>query len=135
MIKKIALCILIVASSYGAFYLVSDAKQLTASILVTIAGVCIPFWFDTASDILDRIKTLNKILDTTRYQKIFDIYNNRLYNFTCNFYFFLAEILTEEKHQKLFSSAHNTDSLENLCKAFEQLLQDGQPDFARVYED
>lgn len=130
--EKCIIATAIIGLLFGVLAL-NDIKNFISIIFVIFIGVLLPQLFDITGVILNKILELQDITNPNRYKRTLEIYNIRLENFANHFYFFIAEILTEPKRKILLSRKDSTAKSTSL--AFQNLLNDGQPDFIRILKD
>lgn len=130
--EKRIIAVVIIGLLFGVLKL-NDLNDFISILLVISIGVLLPNLFDITDVILNKILELQDVTNPNRYKRTLEIYDDRLENFANHFYFFIAEILTAPKRKILLNRKDST--VKSTARAFQNLLNDGQPDFIRVIKD
>lgn len=134
-IKKLCILVAILGIATTMFIYTEDKKNFWMTVGGLIIACLIPLLSNKTKTILDLLDYLTECVKPEKYKKTIKIYNDRLLNFACHFYFFIAEILIDEQREWL-KLQHNQDfSLKSTADAFKNLLKHGQPTFKRIIKD
>ena len=135
--KFIKLCILAAILGIAAtmFIYTEDKKYFWMTVGGLTIAYLIPLLSDKTKTILYLLNYLTECMKPEKYKKTIKIYNDRLLNFACHFYFFVAEILIDEQKEWLRFPQHQNISLKVIAEAFKNLLKNGQPTFKRILKD
>lgn len=134
-IKKLCILVAILGIAATMFIYTEDKKNFWMTVGGLIIACLIPLLSDKTKTILVLLDYLTECVKPKKYKKTIKIYNDRLLNFACHFYFFIAEILIDEQKEWLKFPQHQNLSLKVIAEAFKNLLKNGQPTFKRILKD
>lgn len=117
------------------FIYTEDKKNFWMTVSGLIIAFLIPLLSDKTKTIIDLLDYLTEYIKPEKYKNTIKIYNDRLLNFACHFYFFIAEILIDEQKEWLKLPSNKNLSLKSIAVAFKNLLKNGQPTFKRILKD
>ncbi|MGN1154220.1 MAG: hypothetical protein ACI4S3_09340, partial [Candidatus Gastranaerophilaceae bacterium] len=126
---------IILGITFVMYIYTEDKKNFGMTIGGIIIACLIPLLSDKTKTIINLLDYLTECINPKRYKKTLKIYNDRLLNFACHFYFFVAEILSDEQKEWLKLSSNQNLSLKSIAEAFNNLLKNGQPTFKRITKD
>lgn len=134
-IKKLCILGTILSIAITMFINTEDKKNFWMTVGGLIIAFLIPLLSDKTRTIIDLLDYLTECVKPEKYKKTIKVYNDRLLNFACHFYFFIAEILIDEQKEWLKIPQHQNLSLKVIADAFKNLLKNGQPTFKRILKD